>query len=378
MGLAPLEIVEARLAALRRRLTAAGFDALVVTHLPNLFYLTNIETSAGVGLVTPTRLYLITDFRYSAAVEELRLAGAASHVTAAFVPHAADRALPDLLVREGVRMVAVEAGHMTCGRLESLQGRLAAEAAWTGHVSPTTRAVEAGRRVKDAHELTLLREAGRRLSEVARSLPGEVVRGGRSEADVAADIDWRVRRAGFARAAFDTIVASGPRSAWPHARPTSRCLQAGDLVVVDFGGVFEGYSVDLTRTMVVGSPTAEAGRLHRAVFAAQEAALAAVRAGALAHEVDAAAREALTGDGLGQAFAHATGHGLGLEVHEEPRIGQLVDGALPDRLEAGVVCTIEPGAYVPGVGGVRIEDDICVTESGYELLTDACRALQSV
>ena len=192
-----------------------------------------------------------------------------------------------------------------------------------------------------------------------------------------------MRRSGLARPAFATIVASGPNSALPHARPTDRRLQKGDLVVLDFGGVLDGYCGDLTRMAGVGEVTAEARALFEAVRAAQVAALAAVRAEALVSEVDTAARRVLTAHGFGDAFLHATGHGLGLEVHEAPRIGRPSEsrgggrdepGEL-DRLAAGMVCTIEPGAYVEQVGGVRLEDDVVVTDEGCEVLTEAPRDL---
>src|SRR5207248_1408523 len=165
------------------------------------------------------------------------------------------------------------------------------------------------------------------------------------------------------------FVASGPNSALPHARPTARTVQAGDPTVLDFGGVYDGYCVDLTRTVQLGAPSAALRGLYAAVAEAQQAALAAVRPGIASSVVDAAARSVLERHGLGEAFGHGTGHGLGLEIHEEPRIAR-VSGRVPDvRLEPGMVFTIEPGAYVPGVGGVRIEDDVLVTDDGCEVLT---------
>jgi Xaa-Pro aminopeptidase len=229
--------------------------------------------------------------------------------------------------------------------------------------------VEAMRVVKDDREIEVLREAARRLSAVARGVPG-LAREGREEIEIAADIDDALRQAGFDRPAFDTIVASGPNSALPHARPGRRPLRAGDGVVLDFGGVYDGYCVDLTRTIQVGGWRPDFRRIFDAVLLAQRAAIAAVRPGASPRSIDQAARDVLTRQGLGEAFGHGTGHGLGLEVHEEPRISKTA----PDRdgaLEPGMVFTIEPGAYVPGVGGVRIEDDVLVTKSGHRLLTGA-------
>jgi Xaa-Pro aminopeptidase len=223
--------------------------------------------------------------------------------------------------------------------------------------------------VKDDEEIAVFREAAARLSGIARRLP-ELARPGRTEQEVAAAIEEAMRRAGFSRPAFDTIVASGPNSALPHASPTSRVLQPGEPTVLDFGGVYSGYCVDLTRTVQLGPASAEIGRIFSAVAEAQRAAIAAVRPGQRPSEVDAAARSVLERQGLGEVFGHGTGHGLGLEIHEDPRVGRLVPGQPDDPLVPGVVITIEPGAYVPGLGGVRIEDDVLVTVNGCEVLTD--------
>jgi Xaa-Pro aminopeptidase len=264
---------------------------------------------------------------------------------------------------------------MSVARFNRLSKGLAAEAP-TPLASPdpcpslvtTERMVERARAVKDDIEIVTLREAARRLAGVAEAVP-PLVREGRTEREVAADIDALLRKAGFERPAFETIVASGPNGALPHARPTARPLRGGEGVVLDFGGVYDGYSVDLTRTVELGSAAAEWRRLVGAVAEAQAAAILAVRPGVPASQVDGAAREVLARHGLGEAFGHATGHGIGLEVHEEPRIAKRIEGQTDAVLEAGMVFTIEPGAYVEGVGGARLEDDVLVTATGCEVLT---------
>ena len=194
------------------------------------------------------------------------------------------------------------------------------------------------------------------------------VREGRSEVEVAMDVEIALRRAGFSKPAFETIVASGPNSALPHARPGSRVIGKGDGVVLDFGGVYDGYCVDLTRTVQLGPASGSFRRIFDAVREAHAAAIAAVRPGIAASAVDTAAREVLAAHGLAEAFVHGTGHGLGLEVHEEPRVTRQ-GTARDETLAPGMIFTVEPGAYLPGIGGVRIEDDVLVTADGCEVLT---------
>src|SRR5262249_35824643 len=201
---------------------------------------------------------------------------------------------------------------------------------------------------------------------------------GRSELDIAMAIDNRIRQAGFSKTAFDTIVAAGPNAALPHAKPGERRLVEGDLVVLDFGGVYDSYCVDLTRTVAVGRASQRAREVYGAVLDAHDRAIAAVKPGTSRFVIDAAARDTLGRYGLGEAFGHGTGHGLGIEVHEDPRITRKKpdDVSVHDEVvAAGMVFTIEPGAYLPGWGGVRIEDDVLVTEGGVETLTNAPTAL---
>jgi Xaa-Pro aminopeptidase len=211
-------------------------------------------------------------------------------------------------------------------------------------------------------------------------VPSEV-RVGRTEREVAIAIDRRLIQAGFERPAFDTIVAGGPNSALPHAHPGERRFTEGDLVVLDFGGVYHSYCVDLTRTVSVGKPTDRAREVYGAVLEAHDRAIAIVAPGQSRFGIDAAAREALALHGLAEAFGHGTGHGLGIEVHEDPRITRKRpdissdDAAQQDAVAAGMVFTIEPGAYLPGWGGVRIEDDVLVTDQGVEVLTDVTTEL---
>jgi len=366
--------VAGRVGRVRASMTAAGVDALVITHLPNLQYLTGFRGSAGTGIVTPERCLLVVDFRYVTAARDL-VADLCGLIDVETFDSSYDEAIVATLLRQTVGRAGVEAAYLPVSRFNAISAGLAQRAPFpldSGDASPvlvpTERIVESARIIKDAAEIATLREAGRRLAKIT-PLVVDLVRRGRTEQAIAADIDSALRGAGFSRPAFETIVASGPNSALPHARPTDRAVQDGDPTVLDFGGVYDGYCVDLTRTVQLGAASAPLAKLYAAVAEAQEAAIRAVRPGVTSSSIDAAARSVLARHGLAEAFGHGTGHGLGLEVHEEPRIARQ-NGRLPDHVvEPGMVFTIEPGAYVPGIGGVRIEDDVLVTDSGCEVLT---------
>lgn len=362
---------------IRAALRELTLDALVVTHLANVRYLTGFSGTAGVLIVQRDGCALLVDFRYITAARTLVEAHPElDDIELIVVERTYDETLAQVLQREGWLRIGIEAAHMSVSRFNKLSESLGTAAPTPlarrtpcPVLVPTERVVERARAVKDAAEVAVFREAAARLSRAARVVPG-FVRAGRTEQEIAADIDAELRRAGFERPAFETIVASGPNSALPHARPTPRTLAAGEGVVLDFGGVYDGYCVDLTRTARVGPWPPELARIFTAVQRAHAAAVAAVRPGIVASAIDAAARRVLAEAGLGDAFGHGTGHGLGLEVHEDPRIARPAPGQPDAGIVEGMVFTIEPGAYVPGIGGVRIEDDVLVVAGGCELLTD--------
>ena len=360
-----------RLARVQADLRGAGLDGLVVTHPPNVRYLTGLQASAGILIVSLRECLLVVDFRYATAAAEL--AAGRRDLRVEVAEGSVDATAASALRRLGVRRAGVEGEHLPIGRFNRLAAVVAerpmplAPVYGSPILVPTERVIERLRAVKDEQEIGVLREAGRRISAVARDAR-QWVRAGVSEMQVAASIDAAMRTEGFDRPAFETIVASGPNGALPHARPTARILAEGDGVVLDFGGVYDGYCVDLTRTLHLGPMPGGFRRLFEAVREAQAAAIAAVKPGVHAADIDGAARDLLASRGLAEAFGHGTGHGLGLEVHEEPRISKLAPAGEP--VVPGMVFTIEPGAYVPGIGGVRIEDDVLVTATGCELLTD--------
>jgi Xaa-Pro aminopeptidase len=360
-----------RLRHVREHCARHGLDAFIVSTPHNLTYLCGFHGTAGLLVTTAQAHHLVVDGRYvSIATEAMATAGLAE-IQVERVERRYDVTLGALLGRLRAVRIAFEAEHVTVATLAAWE-RAAGHLVW----QPAERVIETQRAVKDGFEIALMRRAGRTLSGVAREL-ASWVRAGRTEIDVARDVDAALDRAGFSAPAFPTIVASGAKSAHPHARPGARRLAPGDLVLLDFGGILDGYCVDLTRMAVLGQAGAREAALFGAVQAAQSAAIAAVRAGVAAAAVDEAARNELDARGLGDAFLHGTGHGLGLEVHELPRISRADSGAT-DVLEAGMVCTIEPGAYLNGLGGVRLEDDVLVTADGCEMLTDAPRHLMVV
>ena len=391
MRLAPRDTLAARHVKLRQAVLAADLDGLVVTHLPNLLYLTNFLGTAGIAVVMRDRLYLLLDFRYASAAKALwDTPYGCPDAEIVLVERTYDETLVGLVKRLQPKRLGIEGNQVPLNRANQLARTIGAEISSgpeAGNNRPglmslvaTDNIVERLRIVKDAHEIEMLRRGAQLLSPVALEILNDA-KPGIKEQELAAKIDWRIKSAGFERCSFETIVASGPNSALPHAHAGERVLREGDFVVLDFGGVYGGYCVDLTRTVALGEPSAEMVRVYQAVLEAQQTAIAAVRPGVRAGDIDAAARLTLGRHGLAEAFGHSTGHGLGVEIHETPRIGPrreaTGDGPAPpdEAIEPGMVFTIEPGAYLPGWGGVRIEDDVLVTSDGVEVLTNVPTSL---
>lgn len=377
MRLAPRQTLVARHAKLRQGVIAAELDGLIVTHLPNVFYLTNFLATAGIAVAMRDRLYLILDFRYASAAKELwDTPHGCPDAEIITVDRTYDETLVALVKRLQPRRLGIEGSNVPINRATQLTRGIGIAT----ELVPTDAVVEQLRIIKDAHEIDMLRRGARLLSPVAVDIISDA-KPGMKEHELAAKIDWRIKSAGFERCSFETIVASGPNSALPHAHPGERVLGEGDLVVLDFGGVYGGYCVDLTRTVALGEPDAEMARVYQAVLDAQKAAIAAVKPGVRAGDIDAAARGTLARHGLAEAFGHSTGHGLGVEIHETPRIGPRREAAgdaptpRDEVIDTGMVFTIEPGAYIHGWGGVRIEDDVLVTTDGVEVLTEVPTSL---
>ncbi len=352
--------VGARLDSLSGRLAEAEVDALVVTALANVRYLTGFSGSAGILVVTGTGALLTTDGRYrTQSAEQVAAAGVGGRVDIEIGGVAAQRDAVKTRLGGSIR-VGLEADNVTW------------EAArrWTdllegSEVTPTTGVVEALREVKDDGEVARMARAAA-IADAALAEVLGLLGSGITETEFALALDTAMRRGGAESTAFDTIVAAGPNSAKPHHQPTDRPIAVGDPVVVDFGATFEGYRSDMTRTFCVGgAPSGDLARVFEVVRASQADGVAAVRPGAGTKEVDDVCRAVIAEAGWADAFEHGTGHGVGLDIHEAPTVSPLGTAIL----SPGVVVTVEPGVYLPGICGVRIEDTLVVTEDGSRPLT---------
>ena len=346
---------------LLKELQRKELDCLLVTHPANWYYLSGFTGESGVLVITAQRSTLFTDGRFTSQARE-----EAPGIRVQLQDGSLYGSVGKWMGQSGVRRAGFDPGQWTVTQLHALKRASGAKC----RAIEAVGMVEGLRRTKDAQELAAMRKAAILAGEVLEHAL-RLVRPGVREAELAAEIEYQMKKRGASGASFETIVASGRRAALPHARPTAKRLRKNELVVLDLGAILGHYCSDITRTVHVGRASRRIRKWYEAVQAAQEAAVAAVRAGVTCGAVDAAAREVLRKERLEQYFVHSTGHGLGLEVHEEPRVarGQTI------RLESGNVITIEPGIYVEGAGGIRIEDDVAVRSQGSEVLTRVRRDL---
>jgi Xaa-Pro aminopeptidase len=336
-----------------------GVPLILVTHLVNVRYLTGFTGSAGIALLGPRQGILWVDPRYTLQAQEQ-----AEGVEVIEEKKGILKGAASWLRKNGVREATFEASNLTCAQFEQL-GKEAGDGL---QLQPAGDLIEELRVVKDRGEIEAIRRAGEVTAEVfAEMLPH--VRPGLIEQDLAAEIEYRMRKKGAEGAAFETIVASGPRSAYPHARPSSKALHECELVIFDLGAILNGYAADMTRTVFLGEPTRRVRSLYSAVLKAQEAAVRSVRDSASTREIDSTARRILAKHRLARYFTHSTGHGVGLEIHERPRLGKGETACL----RSGSVVTVEPGVYLEGLGGIRIEDTVLVGPDGPEILTPASK-----
>lgn len=357
--------VARRVAALRERMRAEGLDALLVTNPENRRYLSGFTghddgaDSAGTLLVADDDAVLITDGRY-AEQSAAECPGLSVIVRQESLASVAAGVLRDL----GARRVGFEAAHLTVALAEDLATAARAKVVAV-ELAPTRGLVEGQRVVKDAEEIAAIERAMGIADDTFAHLL-DYLRPGLSEREVAQEIERTMRALGAEDLAFPSIVASGPNAALPHAVPTDRPLGAGETIIIDMGARYAGYCSDMTRTVCLGRPAADVRAIYQAVLRAHEVCEAGVRPGITGQEADALARDVLTAAGRGEQYVHGTGHGVGLEIHEAPRLSKY-NGE--NVLGAGMVITVEPGAYVPGWGGARVEDTVLLTAEGARVLT---------
>ncbi len=350
-----------RVRRIRERLRDSGADVFLCTNPVNRRYLTGFTGSAGIAWISAEKQIIMTDFRY---IEQVKVESPDWELVR--IENPIDT-LKTLIEENDINKVAFEADHITVRYLEQWKEKLAVE--FVG----ITGWVQELRIIKTAKEIDFIRQAAKIGDQAfAELLPK--IRSGIKEVELALELEFLMRRAGASGMSFNPIVASGPQSALPHARPSDRVLMHGDFVVFDFGCIVNGYCSDMTRTVVIGEPEEQHLLVYDLVLKAQMESLAAVAPGLKGSEIDAIAREIIADAGYGEYFGHGLGHGVGLEIHENPRLSRTDD----TPLQPGMIVTVEPGVYLPGFGGVRIEDLVVVTEDGHEVLTSTFKELYIV
>ena len=351
---------ERRLLEVRRHLEKARLDALVVSHHPHIRYLTGFSGSNGLCVISQSRQHFLTDNRYRDQVRN-EVAGFEIHIAKASLFDAASR----FQVLRRSRKVGFEAQYLSVSALTNLKKSFP-RVSFVG----THSVVENIAAVKDDAEIALIRKAVAITDKVFLRVL-RLLKAGMTEMDVAAEISYWHRTFGAEGDGFEPIVASGVRGAFPHARPTAKKIRRGELVTLDLGCKVSGYHSDLTRTVALGEPGRRARKIYRIVLEAQISAIEAAHTGVKNRALDGAARSHIKRAGFGRYFSHSLGHGVGIEIHEPLRLSALSK----DTLKVGNVVTIEPGIYIPGFGGVRIEDDIVVREHDCEVLNSAPKEL---
>lgn len=347
-----------RLSALRALMEQGQAEALLITHPANRAYMSGFTGSSGALLITADAAVLLSDFRYRTQAPQQ----APGYTFAEHGQKLADT-LRETLAQLRVNRLFFEAHDMHyetyANYKEALDGVT---------LAPAGKWVEELRMVKDESELAVMREAAELADRTFVHIAG-LLKPGMKECDVALEIEFFMRHHGATSSSFDTIVASGERSALPHGVASGRELRAGEFVKLDFGAYYKGYCSDITRTVALGKPTDRHRDIYAIVLEAQLTALDGIRPGMTGKEADALARSVIDRHGYADCFGHGTGHGLGMEIHEAPRLSPSGDAVL----RPGMTVTVEPGVYIPGFGGVRIEDDIVITENGVEILTGAAK-----
>jgi Xaa-Pro aminopeptidase len=347
-----------RLHRLREAMQAQKLEAVFITNAFNRKYLSGFTGSSGYLLITLDRAILLTDFRYMTQAP----AQAQYYEVIDHGPKAIE-SVKEIVTKQAIKQLGFEQNEVTFGLYQSYASVLNPI-----ELVPTDQLVEKLRMYKDASELQIIQEAcdlaDRTFSYILTKLAPGI-----SEKEIALDMEIYMRKHGATSSSFDTIVASGERSALPHGVASDRILQANEFVKLDFGAYYQGYCSDITRTVILGKPTEKHKQIYDIVLEAQMQTLDKLKPGMTGREADAVARDIIRKAGFGDNFGHGTGHGLGMEIHEAPRLSLQSDVIL----EAGMVVTVEPGIYIPGFGGVRIEDDVVLTATGTRILTHSSK-----
>jgi Xaa-Pro aminopeptidase len=348
-----------KLEKLRSSFEKLNIDGLVVASNFNRRYISNFTGSSGVVLISSDRALFITDFRYvEQATNQCEGFEIVQH-SGAIIEEVAVQAK-----KLGIKKLGFEQDHLTFASYRSYENVI------EGELIPVSGVIEKLRLIKTSSEIKILKEAAD-IADAAYKHILDFIRPGKTELEVSNELEFFMRKAGATSSSFDIIVASGYRGALPHGVASDKIIENGDLVTLDFGAYYKGFISDITRTVAVGEPSAKLKEIYDVVLEAQLRGMAGIKPGMTGREADALTRDYITEKGYGEYFGHSTGHGIGLEVHEGPALSSKSDIIL----ETGMLVTVEPGIYIPGLGGVRIEDDTLITETGNETLTHSTKEL---
>ncbi|MCP1125115.1 MULTISPECIES: Xaa-Pro dipeptidase [Bacillus] len=348
-----------KLTKLRSAFGEAGIDGILLTNQHSRRYMTNFTGTAGVVLISNERALFITDFRYVEQAQKQTVGYEIVQHTGAILEEVAKQ-VKDL----GIQKLGFEQDTLTYSSYTAYKEEVDAEFVATSGI------VEKLRLIKTDSEIKILKEAAQ-IADAAFEHILSFIRPGVSEIEVSNELEFFMRKQGATSSSFDIIVASGLRSALPHGVASEKLIENGDFVTLDFGAYYKGYCSDITRTIAVGEPSDKLKEIYNIVLEAQLCGVNGIKAGLTGREADALTRDYITEKGYGEYFGHSTGHGIGLEIHEGPSLAFRSETVL----EPGMIVTVEPGIYIPNVGGVRIEDDIIVTAEGNEVLTKSPKEL---
>lgn len=348
-----------KLERFRSELAKKGVDGLLLTSTYNLRYMTDFTGTAGVALISENEAKFITDFRYVEQASNQALGYEVVQHKGTIIEEVAKQAK-----KMGITKLGFEQDHLTFATFKAYEALVSAQ------LVPVSGLIENLRLIKTSSEIKILKDAAK-IADAAFTHIVEFIRPGLSELDVSNELEFFMRKQGATSSSFDIIVASGKRSALPHGVATDKIIEKGDFVTLDYGAYYNGYVSDITRTLAVGEPDAELKKIYDIVLEAQLRGMAGIRPGMSGKEADALTRNFIAEKGYGENFGHSTGHGIGLEVHEGPALSSKSETIL----EPGMIVTCEPGIYVPGLGGVRIEDDTIITVEGNEALTHSTKEL---